>query len=70
MSKDKSGNSPVSAAIERPTRKAELRIFLVDPAGERPAVVWRSDPDSATKHHRALTRRILRILRRKHRMHR
>ena len=33
--------------LELPTERAELRIFLVDPAGERPAAVWRSGQLSA-----------------------
>jgi hypothetical protein len=70
MSKDKYGNSSVSAALEKPTRKAELRIVLVDPTGIRPALVWRSDPGSSTKHHGAIARWIPGILRRKHRIHR
>jgi hypothetical protein len=66
MPKDKYGNSSVFAALEKPTRKADLRIVLVDPTGIRPARVWRSDPGSSTKHHGAMARWILRILRRKH----
>jgi hypothetical protein len=62
-SEDNFTYSSVSAAIERPSKRAEIRIFLVDPTGQRPTVVWHSDQGSLIECQETIVARILRILR-------
>ena len=44
-----------SVINEEPTTAAELRIFLVDPHGERPPVIWSAEPAKAPAHPEAGT---------------
>jgi len=63
MSDDNFTHSSVSADLERPTKKAELRIFLVDPAGLRPTVVWNSEQGIPAEYQETIVARFLRYLR-------
>lgn len=56
---DSSGYSPV---IEKPSDKAEIKIFLVDPTGQRPPLRWSSDLGGAVEHRETMVARIRRIL--------
>ncbi len=40
-----------------------MRIFLVDPTGKRPTVLWNSDRGSPIDYRETVVARILRILR-------
>ena len=43
--------------------QAELRIFLVDPSGRRPAELWISSQGRSVEYHETIVERILRLLR-------
>ena len=58
-------HSSVSAEIEKPSDKAVIRIFLVDPNGRRPTEVWSSDQGRPIEYRETIAARILRILRRR-----
>lgn len=62
-SDDNFTHSSVSAELERPTKKAELRIFLVDPAGLRPTVVWNSEQGILAEYQETIMARLLMLLR-------
>ena len=62
-SEDNVNYSSGSTVIEKPSKKAEIRIFLVDPTGQRPTVLWNSDQGSPIEYHETVVARILRILR-------
>ena len=65
-SEDNFRYSSVSAAIEKPSVKAVIRIFLVDPNGRRPPELWSSDQGKPIKYHETIAARMLRILRRRY----
>jgi hypothetical protein len=66
MSLEENPSHPsVYAEIEKPSDKAELRIFLVDPEGRRPPKLWISDQGRTVEYHETIAARTFRMLRRR-----
>jgi hypothetical protein len=61
-SEDNSGYPSISAGIEQPSVKAEIRIFLVDPSGRRPPQLWSSDLGRTVEHREMMVAKIRRLI--------